>query len=652
MAYPESGAPGMWEPDPATAFAYQANEAAPAMQAVAEWPPGTDSGPWPQWNAPPPALYPDHPSAPVPRVQVPGPPPSAGPGLPGQAMRGNPGYPSGPMAGPPQLPQRQPGASGGVRPRANGAGPRSGGPGRPQARRPLTQDFNTGDIYNTGEIYNTGDIYNTGQFNTGQFPPAPADYPSGAIAQPQAGGPAPRPGRQGRPGGPGGPGRANGFAGPNGPGRAGGPAPQRGGARRPNALPGPAGPAAPNGYAGPGAPGGPNGYAGPGGPRRPNALPGPAGPTAIDGFARPGARTGPNGFPTPGRPPAPNGPARPERPTRAGGPTRPNRPAPAGGPPRGPRASGPARANVPGQDYDTGQQFQAGPGYPAPDYNGQGFGAPQDYDTGQQFQAGPGYPPARGFDQGQGRAPARVSQPGPGYSRAGGTPSQQRQPRGPQDGGGNRRLYAVPSSPATGPGGVGPRGGQMARYNTGQMPQYNTGQMPQFGGQMPQFGGQAVALADPGWQDPGAWQGETQGALATMPAPAFAPPRPRTRPNGPAARPAGPGTAPARSARPNGLAGPRTTSARRSDVIRGRQARAMRIATAATISVFSIAVIAAGANIAHFGFKFFTFRETGAGETGPNGGTDQDFLAKEAAAAKAAAQGHTPGKHSAKSTAG
>jgi hypothetical protein len=78
----------------------------------------------------------------------------------------------------------------------------------------------------------------------------------------------------------------------------------------------------------------------------------------------------------------------------------------------------------------------------------------------------------------------------------------------------------------------------------------------------------------------------------------------------------------------------------------------MRIATAATVSVFSIAVIAAGANIAHFGFKFFTFRETGAGETGANGGTDQDFLAKEAAAAKAAAQGHTPGKHSAKTTSG
>jgi len=313
------------------------------------------------------------------------------------------------------------------------------------------------------------------------------------------------------------------------------------------------------------------------------------------------------------------------------------------------------------QDYNTGQQFQPGPGYPpAHDYNGQDFGAPQDYNTGQQFQPGPGYPPAQGFDRGQGRAPARRPQPGPGYPRAGGNaPGQQRQPRGPQGGGGNRRLYAVPNSPTPGAGGMGPGGGQMPQYNTGQMPQYNTGQMPQyntgqmpqFGGQLPQFGGQAVALAGPGWQDPGAWQGETQGALATMPAPAFAPPRPGTRPNGPAARPAGPRTAPARSARPNGMAGPRMTSARRPEGARGRQARAMRIATAATVSLFSIAVIAAGANIAHFGFKFFTFREAGAGETGGSE-FDTNFLAQQAAAAKAAAQGHTPGKHSAKTTAG
>ena len=182
MTYPESGAPGMWQSDPAAEFGYQASEAAPATQAVADWPPSTDSGPWPQWGDAPPALYPDHPSAPVPRVQVPGPPAAAGPGRPGQAMRGNPGYPTGPMAGPPQLPQRMPGEAGPVArpnggPRANGGGPRAGGPrqGNPARNRgPLTQDFNTGDIYNTGEMYNTG-----------QFPPARADFPSGPGRQAQ-----------------------------------------------------------------------------------------------------------------------------------------------------------------------------------------------------------------------------------------------------------------------------------------------------------------------------------------------------------------------------------------------------------------------------------------------------------------------------------
>jgi hypothetical protein len=372
----------------------------------------------------------------------------------------------------------------------------------------------------------------------------------------------------------------------------------------------------------------------------------------------------------------------------------------AGGAPRG---NAPARASGPAQDYNSGQ-FQASPGYPpAQDYNtGQSFGAPQDYNTGQfqpdpgyppappaqdyntgqsfgapqdyntgQFQPDPGYPQAQGFDRGQGNAPAPRSQPGRGYPQAGGyPPGQGPQPRGPQGGRGDRRLYAVPASPTPGAEGMGPGGrgqmgqyatGQMAQYSTGQMPQYATGQMPQYAtgqmpqyatGQMPQYGGgQAVALAGPAWQDPAAWQGETQGVLATMPAPAFAPPRPRTRPNGPAVRPARPRTAPARSARPNSLAGPRTAPARRQEGARGRQARAMRIATAATVSLFSFAVIAAGANIAHFGFKFFTFREAGAGETGGSE-FDTNFLAQQAAAAKAAAQAHTPGKHSAKTTSG
>jgi hypothetical protein len=77
----------------------------------------------------------------------------------------------------------------------------------------------------------------------------------------------------------------------------------------------------------------------------------------------------------------------------------------------------------------------------------------------------------------------------------------------------------------------------------------------------------------------------------------------------------------------------------------------MRVAATGTAALFSIALVAAGANIAHFGLKFFVFREAGAGETGGNE-FDTNFLAQQAAAAKAAAQAHTPGKHSAKSTAG
>jgi hypothetical protein len=139
------------------------------------------------------------------------------------------------------------------------------------------------------------------------------------------------------------------------------------------------------------------------------------------------------------------------------------------------------------------------------------------------------------------------------------------------------------------------------------------------------------------------------GGLATMPAPAFAPPRPRTRPNAPAARPARPRTAPTRPARPGGLAGPKTAPAKKT-ATRGRQLHAMRIATAATATLFAFAVVMAAVEIGTFGFKFFVFR-TAVGESAPTVPTDQQFLAQEAAAAKAAAHKvHTPGRHSAKST--
>jgi hypothetical protein len=97
-------------------------------------------------------------------------------------------------------------------------------------------------------------------------------------------------------------------------------------------------------------------------------------------------------------------------------------------------------------------------------------------------------------------------------------------------------------------------------------------------------------------------------------------------------REAGPGTRPAR--RPQGLP---------------RQLVAFRVAAAATSALFLFAAATGSIELALHGFKFFVFRETGVGETGPTAPTDQQFVAQQAAAAKAAAQAHTLGKHSAKS---
>jgi hypothetical protein len=90
----------------------------------------------------------------------------------------------------------------------------------------------------------------------------------------------------------------------------------------------------------------------------------------------------------------------------------------------------------------------------------------------------------------------------------------------------------------------------------------------------------------------------------------------------------------ARRVRPVGLARPRSAPAGKP---RPRQYQAMRVATAATAALFSIAVITGAAEIGMHGFKFFVFRETGAGESGPNVPTDQQFLAQQAAEAKATA---------------
>jgi hypothetical protein len=136
------------------------------------------------------------------------------------------------------------------------------------------------------------------------------------------------------------------------------------------------------------------------------------------------------------------------------------------------------------------------------------------------------------------------------------------------------------------------------------------------------------------------------GGVATVRAPAVAPARvPAIAPYR-SARPAGL-TAPAAPARPGSA--PAEAPQKRS----GRQLQAMRVASAATAVLFSVAAVTGAAEIALHGFKFFIFRETGVGESGPNAPTDQQFVAQQAVAAKAAAaRAHTPGRHSAKKTSG
>lgn len=118
------------------------------------------------------------------------------------------------------------------------------------------------------------------------------------------------------------------------------------------------------------------------------------------------------------------------------------------------------------------------------------------------------------------------------------------------------------------------------------------------------------------------------GGLATILAPAVAPPRPRTPPPRP-------GTAQTGKPRP-----------------RSRQYQAMRVATAATAALFAVAAISGAAEIGLHGFKFFTFRPGGTGETASTVGTDQQFLAQQATAKPAAQNAHRPGRHSARSASG
>jgi hypothetical protein len=59
----------------------------------------------------------------------------------------------------------------------------------------------------------------------------------------------------------------------------------------------------------------------------------------------------------------------------------------------------------------------------------------------------------------------------------------------------------------------------------------------------------------------------------------------------------------------------------------------MRVATAGTAALLSVALIAGISEIGLRGFPFFVFRATATGESGPQAPTDQQFLAAEAAAA-------------------
>jgi hypothetical protein len=102
----------------------------------------------------------------------------------------------------------------------------------------------------------------------------------------------------------------------------------------------------------------------------------------------------------------------------------------------------------------------------------------------------------------------------------------------------------------------------------------------------------------------------------------------------PRTRPAGPDTKPG-STKP-GSTRPATTPAKKPQK-RSRQQQAMRIATAGTAALLSVAVISGITEIGMRGFPFFVFRQAGTGETRPTAPTDQQFLAREAAAAHNAA---------------
>ena len=144
----------------------------------------------------------------------------------------------------------------------------------------------------------------------------------------------------------------------------------------------------------------------------------------------------------------------------------------------------------------------------------------------------------------------------------------------------------------------------------------------------------ALPPADPG----------LPGARPDLPGSRTAPPatRPRRPETSPGARPAGPvrprtaptAVPPAKKASKPGPGNPARQTATppaKKGQAQGRQRRAMRVATAGTAALVSIAAIGAATYTGIHGFSFFVFRESGQGET-PGNFTDAKFLARQAAA--------------------
>jgi hypothetical protein len=428
------------------------------------------------------------------------------------------------------------------------------------------QDFNTGDIYNSG-----------------QFPPVPADFPDrvNRPARPNRPGPANRPAR------PGGPGWANAPAGP------------------------------------------------------------PAGPAAPSGFARPGRPAGPNGMPRPNRPARASGPAQDFSTGQSFGPPPGQSYGPANGGRRGPDAAARTTGTAPQQGYNGDQgrspapQFPSSPAPPRRMDPGQGYPQPPGAQAGRRLYAVPGSS-APGAE-GMGTAPpagGRMAQFGGGQTAVAlADPAWQGGPRDSdpfRDGrmrampGGQAPAVAQAWSQATA---IRERAEQDAaairqealaireaaereaaemRVAVSSMSE-QLGRMAAYLSENFPSGGAATALA------------AAPAALAAAP-PAVLPARPTPRPPAPGTRPRpAPATRPARPAtrpdRPVTKPGKSTT---RPGTSQGRQVRAARKMFALLAILVTAGTITGTAQIVLHGGRFFIFRENGAGAS-ETGLTDSQF---------------------------